>query len=39
MLDSVQAKGSGTAMEISFTVPPDVIDLMATQSGLPLHAQ
>jgi hypothetical protein len=35
MLDSIQAKGTGTEMEISFTVPPDVIELLATQSGLP----
>jgi hypothetical protein len=39
MLDSVQATGSGTQMQISFTVPPDVIDMMATQSGMPLHTQ
>jgi hypothetical protein len=39
MLDTVQATGSGTEMQISFTVPPDVIDLMATQSGLPLQVQ
>jgi hypothetical protein len=39
MLDSVQATGTGTQMQISFTVPPDVIDLMSTQGGVPLHAQ
>ena len=39
LLDSIQATGSGTSMEVSFTVPPDVIDLMATQGGMPLHAQ
>jgi hypothetical protein len=39
LLDSIQATGSGTELEVSFTVPPDVIDLMATQGGLPLHAQ
>ena len=39
MLDSVQATGSGTEMQISFTVPPDVIDLMATQGAVPLRAQ
>ena len=39
MLDSIQATGSGTRMEVSFTVPPDVVDLMATQGGMPLQAQ
>ena len=31
LLDSIQATGSGTELEVSFTVPPDGIDLMATQ--------
>jgi hypothetical protein len=39
MLDSVQATGTGTRMEVSFTVPPDVLDLMASQTGLPLQIQ
>jgi hypothetical protein len=39
MLDSIQATGSGTQMEVSFTVPPDVIDMMAGQHGLPLQTQ
>jgi hypothetical protein len=39
LLDSIQATGTGTEMEVSFTVPPDVIDLMAGQHGLPLQAQ
>jgi hypothetical protein len=39
LLDSIQATGSGTAMEVSFTVPPDMIDLMATEGGMPLQVQ
>ncbi len=39
LLDSIQATGSGTAMEVSFTVPPDMIDLMAGQHDLSLQAQ
>jgi hypothetical protein len=39
MLDSVQATGSGTQMEVSVTVPPDVIDLIAPQGGTSLQAQ
>ena len=39
LLDSIQATGSGTAMEVSFTVPPDLIDLMATEGGMPLQVQ
>jgi hypothetical protein len=37
MLDSIQATGTGTQMEVSLTVPPDVIDLMAAQGGLQLQ--
>jgi hypothetical protein len=39
MLDSIQATGTGTALHISFTVPPDVIDLMAAQGGMSLGAE
>lgn len=39
MLDSVQATGTGTQMEVSFTVPPDVVDLMASEHGAQLAPQ
>jgi len=39
LLDSIQATGTGTELEVTFTVSPDVIDLMAGQHGLPLQAQ
>lgn len=39
LLDSIQATGTGTELEVTFTVPPDVIDLMAGQHGLPLQTQ
>jgi hypothetical protein len=29
MLDSVQATGTGTEMEVSFTVPPEMLDMMS----------
>ena len=33
LLDSVQATGTGTQMEVSFTVPPEVIDFMSESAA------
>jgi hypothetical protein len=30
MLDSVQATGTGADMEISFTVPPEMLDMISS---------
>jgi hypothetical protein len=30
LLDSVQSTGSGAGMEISFTVPPDMLDFIGS---------
>jgi len=35
VLDSVQATGSGEQMEVSFTVPPEMLDAITSASGAP----
>ena len=34
VLDSVQATGSGSQIEMSFTVPPDVLDVFTSSHGM-----